>query len=167
LVDTTPRELGAGLTAPGPAGILRRARPRHGSSHEPVPDQSVEHQAGVSTLTREAGRAVDGTDGRFHPVPRSAAAVVTRALLEVVCGQRPAAQLAGWTTPALQAELARVSGTVSARRRYVVRSLRVTEPRPGVAEVVAVVARGDRIAAIALRMESSAGRWRVTRFEMG
>jgi hypothetical protein len=151
-VDTTPRDLGAGLVAPAAAVVHRRPR-------DPT--------SAAATHTREAGRAVDGRDGRFHPVPRAAAAVVTRALLEVVCGLRPASQLAGWTTPQLQAELTRLSGTVATRRRYVVRSIRVSEPRPGVAEVVAVVARGERAAAIALRMESSAGRWRVTRFDMG
>jgi hypothetical protein len=151
-VDTTPRDLGTGLVAP--AAAIGHRRPR-------------DPKAASTTFAREAGRAVDGSDGRFHPVPRAAAAVVTRALLEVVCGLRPASQLAGWTTPQLQAELTRVSGTVTTRPRYVVRSIRVSEPRPGVAEVVAVVARNERAAAIALRMESSGGRWRVTRFAMG
>lgn len=154
--DTAPREVGVGLVAPTPASLTHRLQRAH---H----DQAT----AAGKRTRDAGHAVDGSDGRFHPVPRPAAAVVTRALLEVVCGLRPAGQLTSWTTPQLQAELVRVSGTVPSRRRYVVKSIRVTEPRPGVAEIVAVVAREGRAAAVALRMESSGGRWRVTRFEMG
>jgi hypothetical protein len=112
-------------------------------------------------------RVIDGADSRFLPTPRSAAAVVTRAILEVLSGSRPAAHLAGWTTPSVQVDIERVATRVNIRRRYTLRSVRVAEPRSGTAEVTAVIGREDRIAALALRLESTDGRWRVTRLVVG
>jgi hypothetical protein len=109
---------------------------------------------------------VGGRDSRFHPAPRHAAAIVVRAIVEALSGARPASQLVGWTTPQLQADLERTMARPTARRRSSVRSVRVTEPRPGVAEVCAVIDRGGRMAALALRMESTDGRWRVTTLQI-
>jgi hypothetical protein len=109
---------------------------------------------------------VGGRDSRFHPAPRPAAAIVVRAIVEALSGARPASQLVGWTTPQLQADLERIVARPAVRRRSSVRSVRVTEPRPGVAEVCAVIDRGGRMAALALRMESTDGRWRVTTLQM-
>ncbi|MGF7238124.1 MAG: Rv3235 family protein [Frankia sp.] len=110
-----------------------------------------------------------GADGRFAPTPSSAAAVVVRAIVEALSGIRPATQLARWTTPRLQADLERriPRETRHGRDRWVIRSIRVSQPRPGVAEVSAVIIRSTRAAAVALRMESADGRWRVTTLQVG
>ncbi len=110
-----------------------------------------------------------GPDGRFAPTPGSAAAVVVRAIVEALSGIRPATQLACWTTPRLQADLERriPRETRRSRDRWAIRSIRVSQPRPGVAEVSAVIIRSTRAAAVALRMESADGRWRVTTLQVG
>jgi hypothetical protein len=46
-----------------------------------------------------------------------------------------------------------------------VRSVRVCEPSPGVAEVTAVVELGSRVGALAVRMEYGGGQWWLTTLE--
>ncbi|MCM3924271.1 Rv3235 family protein, partial [Frankia sp. AiPs1] len=98
---------------------------------------------------------------------REAAVIVVRAIVEALGGVRPVSHLAAWTTPRLQNDLERIAAQLSDRRRGQVRSVRVSEPRPGVAEVSAVINRGARAAALALRMEVAGGRWRVTTLQVG
>ncbi|MDT3438996.1 MULTISPECIES: Rv3235 family protein [unclassified Pseudofrankia] len=104
-------------------------------------------------------------DSRFLESPAPAATIVVRAIVEVLSGVRPVSHLAGWATPRLQAALEKLGGRYPGRGS--VRSIRIGEPRPGVAEIVAVVNRGDRVAALALRMESAGGRWQVTSLQIG
>ncbi|HEX6447477.1 MAG TPA: Rv3235 family protein [Streptosporangiales bacterium] len=101
---------------------------------------------------------------------------LTQALLEVLAGERPHTQLLPWTSDRVfRAVTRRV--TVAARMRSTVvdltrrprlqlGSIRVTEPAVGVAEVCAVVRRGERCQAVALRLEAWRGRWRCTAFEL-
>ncbi|WP_261565280.1 Rv3235 family protein [Frankia gtarii] len=105
--------------------------------------------------------------GRPVAPAREAAVIVVRAIVEALGGVRPVSHLAGWTTPRLQSDLERIAAQLSDRRRGQVRSVRVSEPRPGVAEVSAVITRGARAAALALRMEAAGGRWRVTTLQVG
>ncbi|WP_313949479.1 Rv3235 family protein [Frankia sp. AvcI1] len=106
--------------------------------------------------------------GRPAAPAREAAVIVVRAIVEALGGVRPVAHLAGWTTPRLQHDLERIAAQLGDRRRRgQVRSVRVSEPRPGVAEVSAVISRGARAAALALRMEAAGGRWRVTTLQVG
>jgi hypothetical protein len=153
--STAPRNLAASPSTTPPAPPRQRS---HARVHRP-------RRGGGQT----AGtlRAVDGTDSRLQPSPQSAATAVTRAILEVLSGSRPAAHLAGWMTPAVHLDIERATGGTTVRRRYSLRSVRVSEPRAGAAEVTAVIGRGDRVAALALRMESSDGRWRVNRLVVG
>lgn len=101
------------------------------------------------------------------PAPRAAAAV--RLLLEVVTGERPVRQVAGWVSPRVLAGLERRSPgqRTALGRRPMLRSLRVTEPAEAVAEVSAVVALGERVRAVALRLEGLDGRWTVTALHVG
>ena len=50
--------------------------------------------------------------------------------------------------------------------RASVRSVHVCEPTDGVAELAAVVRRGSRMAAIALRLEGVDGRWQCTALQL-
>ncbi len=52
-------------------------------------------------------------------------------------------------------------------RRTVVRSVHVSEPTPGVAEVCALVWNGQRARAIALRLQGRHGRWQCTSLLIG
>ncbi len=101
------------------------------------------------------------------PVPRAATAV--RLLLEVLTGDRPTRQVAGWVSPRVLAALESRSPRQhrSMPRRPLLRSLRVTEPGDGVAEVSAVVAAGPRCRAVALRLDGLDGRWTVTALHVG
>jgi hypothetical protein len=105
------------------------------------------------------------------PAPRTWAGRVVQAIVEVLAGVRPATQLVRWTTAEVYEEISsRVlahSGETEGPPRGVVRSLHVSEPADGVAEVCALVWRGARSTAVALRLEGMDGRWQCTALELG
>jgi hypothetical protein len=130
-------------------------------------------------LVAEAEAALDAHEfGPQHtgraalPAPRSWAGRIVQAIVEVLGGIRPASQLVRWTTAEVFDE---ISGLVlgsgppgeDAPPRGVVRSVHVTEPADGVAEVCALVRRGSRSTAVALRLEGMDGRWQCTALELG
>ena len=115
------------------------------------------------------------------PEPRAWGGRLVQALVEVLAGDRPAGQLVRWTSSAVYDDVtalvpvgaprepglrARPPGT---RRpaRAAVRSVHVTEPADGIAEVAATVSRGRRTTAVALRLEGLDGRWQCTALELG
>jgi hypothetical protein len=93
---------------------------------------------------------------------------LVQACVEALSGHRPVAQLLRWTSldvfTQLQ-ELALPPGA-GARPSYV-RSVHVSRPSDGVAEVAAVVSDGRRSRAYALRLEGRDGRWRCTDLVLG
>ena len=127
------------------------------------------------------GPARDGDeeldDATFHAVrtPRSAlpaptprAATLVRAVLEVLAGDRPLLQLMRWVTPDVLGQLEDLVCPAGPRPwASSLQRLLVTEPADGVAEVCAIVRRGQRSAALALRMEGLDGRWLVTALQVG
>ncbi|MCY7372301.1 MAG: Rv3235 family protein [Spirochaetaceae bacterium] len=105
------------------------------------------------------------------PEPRTWAARLVQALVEVLAGDRPVGQLVRWTSAAVYDNVSALArpgdrGT-SAAARGVVRSVHVSEPIDGVAEVAALVRRGRRTTAVALRLEGLDGRWQCTAVELG
>jgi len=104
---------------------------------------------------------------------------LVQAMIEVVSGVRPVSQLVRWTTAPVYDDLctriARPIASTGAGNRAisttrlaeVVRSIRVSEPRDGVAEVCAIVQQGPRCRAIALRLEGIDGRWQCTALQIG
>jgi hypothetical protein len=135
---------------------------------EPPPDlQLIENNATTSDEfgPRPTGRAA-------LPAPRTWAARVVQAIVEVLSGVRPATQLVRWTTEEVYEQISsRVlpsrGGAVDGPPRGVVRSLHVSEPADGVAEVCALVRRGARSTAVAVRLEGMDGRWQCTAIELG
>jgi Family of unknown function (DUF6459) len=106
------------------------------------------------------------------PAPQTWAGRVVQAIVEVLAGVRPATQLVRWTTDEVYEEIAsRVLATCGLEAggppRGVVSSLHVSEPADGVAEVCALVRRGSRSTAVALRLEGMDGRWQCTALELG
>lgn len=106
------------------------------------------------------------------PAPRTWAGRVVQAIVEVLAGVRPATQLVRWTTDEVYEEitsrvLAGRGSDADGPPRGVVRSLHVSEPADGVAEVCALVRRGARSTAVALRLEGMDGRWQCTAIELG
>lgn len=150
--------------APGrPAGLLGPLGPVRGLAPAPlrlVPDLPP---AVPSDEDEERPR----TPADLLPPARPVAHALVQGLLEVLAGVRPVSQLQRSTTPELfeQLELA-----VSARPRSTgarpvtgaVRSLHVQERPEGIAEVCATVRCGQRMAAVALRLEGLSGRWTCT-----
>jgi Family of unknown function (DUF6459) len=111
------------------------------------------------------------TDRRGLPDPEPWAGRLIQAALESLVGRRPAAQLQEWMSPAALAEL-----MAAAERRLWwmpggspagVRSVHVAEPANGVAEVCAVVQRGERYFAVAVRLEGCDGRWKCVTIQLG
>ena len=151
------------------------------------PIDSSETVALESPTRRRAGRR-DSIEEEFGPqktastmlpAPTPWAGRLVQAVIEVVSGVRPASQLVRWTTaPVYEALCGRVArplsypgagsrNAVNTRLAEVVRSVRVSEPRDGVAEVCAIVQQGPRCRAIALRLEGIDGRWQCTALQIG
>ena len=108
------------------------------------------------------------------PDPHVWSGRLVQAIVEITAGARPAAQLIRWTSADVYATLQFRSARAVGERRPghrshadLVRSVRVDEPVDGVAEVCAVVQRGRRCAAIALRLEGVDGRWQCTALQLG
>lgn len=100
---------------------------------------------------------------------------LAQALLEALTGLRPHGQLLPWTSDGVYEAVTERALTLARTRPTVdltprppvhVRSVRVSRPTPTVAEACALVRRGDRVRAIALRLEPWRGRWRCTAFEL-
>jgi hypothetical protein len=131
----------------------------------------------VSQLRRSSpARRISAGSPRTHrdllPDPRPATERLAQAIAEVLAGARPAGQLAGVATLDVLRLLARSAGRLGARpgsppQRPIVGSVRVTEPCAGVVEACAVINTGDRMRALALRLEGIDGRWRCTAIHLG
>lgn len=118
------------------------------------------------------------------PAPGPVARALVQAVLEVLAGDRPARQLCGQVGQRLFADIEARAGRRAIRPAALsVRSVHVCEPRPGVAEVSAVVvglepvaagrpatratASRRRCRAVALRLEGLDGRWILTALSVG
>ncbi len=111
------------------------------------------------------------------PDPAVWAGRITHALLEVMTGLRPAPQVVRWTTPEVYAVIARRSALAARRsaagrvprkrERLRVLRVRVCEPADGVAEAAIVVHHGDRVRAVAIRLEGQDGKWRISALQIG
>jgi hypothetical protein len=116
-------------------------------------------------------------DASFHPVrtpraelppPAPRAATLVRALLEVLSGDRPVQQLMRWVTPEVLTQVEDLVCPGGPRPWAAsLQRLLVSEPAAGVAEVCAIVRRGERSTAVALRLEGLDGRWLLTALQLG
>ncbi len=139
-----PTEPAAPRTPPPPLRLLPGGRSRRTARIQPAPDV-----------------------GGLAP-PGPLATLLVRAVLEVLCADRPLRQLARWVTPELYDELeAQVRAGATRPWAASVRRMRVCEPVPGVAEIAAVIDQGRRAVALAMRMEGVDGGWRLTALQLG
>lgn len=94
-------------------------------------------------------------------------------MIETAAGRRPLHQLAAMLSPSvtrgLGADFERAAqvGVPHWLHRAGVRSVRVSEPADGVAELCATVETGRRVRALAMRLEEHHGRWCCTRLQLG
>jgi hypothetical protein len=98
------------------------------------------------------------------PSPAAVTRDIALALLEVEAGCRSAAQLERVFSPqlweAVEHRIGRRGGPLPSGRSLI--SVRCQEDKPGLADTVAVVRRGDLVRPVALRLDASGGRWTVT-----
>lgn len=115
------------------------------------------------------------TSSRDLPDPVAACSALVQAVMEVLGGTRPAAQLTRWLAADVYAAISRRASlaarmrrdSVPSGRQAVVRGVRVCEPADGIVEGSAVVVESGRVRAVALRLEGMDGRWRATAVEVG
>lgn len=94
-------------------------------------------------------------------------------LIESAAGRRPLNQLAAMLSFSVQRgigtdfERAAHAGAPHWLHRATVRSVRASEPSSAVAELSATVETGQRVRAIAMRLDAQDGRWRCTRLQLG
>ena len=141
--------------------------------------------AGGRAHAVEAAEAIDAGDesalervfGPQATVARGAAGAagvgrpLAQAVVEVLAGDRPASQLVRWTAEDVYDGVRRRARTRRPQGgqppRAAVRSVRVCEPADGVVEACAVVRRGNRYHAVALRLQGLDGRWQCTALQLG
>jgi hypothetical protein len=152
--------------APPTAGALALAL-----AIDPADDGSTPTLRLVTDSTRP-GRSWGPLAPAVTPPTRAWVGRLLQAITEVLAGERALAQLSAHLSPSVYEGLdaaARPMTKPGGRPPAVpaVRSVRMCEPRPGVAEVAAVVRRGNRMAAIAMRLELRAERWRCVALQVG
>ena len=140
-------------------------------------------QPGRPIRASQSGRPMGDDEFGPQPTPRAQlpeptpwAGRLVQGLLEVLSGVRPASQLVRWTTTevyenvqrrVMQASVESRAGGQPRRLAEVVRSVHVSEPADGVAEICAIVAQGPRCRAVAMRLEGVDGRWQCTALQIG
>ncbi|WP_402466656.1 Rv3235 family protein [Isoptericola aurantiacus] len=111
------------------------------------------------------------------PDPTALCCSVVRAAVEVLRGERPAAQIARWVTPTVHDQLVERARLVRARARrdgagttgvpVVVRRVRMVRLGEETAEATVVLEDRGRVRAAAVRLEARRGLWRVAVLELG
>ena len=162
----TQARLAAAPTGNGTALLNAPGRPVDGAARIPdaaVPDTVA--QAGVPGWSQDADMGVRRTATAQLPAAGKSGSMLARALVEVLCGQRPAPQLRVHCAPEVFAGLQSRPTAAGALGHLL--TVRVSEPADGVAEVAAVYRRGERVRALAFRIQGVDGRWRVTALQTG
>jgi hypothetical protein len=158
--------------------VVVRPAPRR----EPPFDDELVDGPVVSAWDRRLPFTAPTTAGGALPAPRRRDALpqpgawgrrLLVGLIECAAGRRPLQQLAPLLSfsvgRGLAAEFERAArhGNRHWLRTATVRTVRASEPVDGIAELCATVDTGQRVRAIALRVERQQGRWRCTRLQLG
>ena len=138
--------------------MLLLEQSRTAPDHDPRP--------GVPPWSSEADIGVRKTASQHLPPAERAASVLARALVEVLSGQRPLAQLRVHCAPEIYAGSRRPCRAPPMALPHLL-TVRVCEPADGVAEVGVAFRRADRVKALAFRIEGVDGRWRITALQLG
>lgn len=128
-----------------------------------VPDTVV--QPGIPGWSQDADMGVRRTATAQLPPAGKSGSMLARALVEVLCGQRPVPQLRVHCAPEVFAGLQ--TRPIAGGALGHLLTVRVSEPADGVAEIAAVFRRGERVRALAFRIQGVDGRWRVTALQTG
>lgn len=108
------------------------------------------------------------------PDPTKMCCAMVQAAVEALRGTRPLAQLARWVSPEIYEQLAarseltqRVHGRGAPTHRAAIRRIRLCRLGENAAEATVVVDDGQRVRAVAVRLEGHRGHWRATALEIG
>ena len=118
----------------------------------------------VDARRRERARPPRDPRGSLTPNPARLAELLVAAWIDVRNGLRPMGQINGLLSPALQLRLtAQVAPTARQRRAPTSRVRTVTSQQlhSDVCEAVVLVTVGQRVTAVAVRLEIHAGAWRA------
>lgn len=175
---TTPIQISPAPTVRPAAVPLPTAQEQLASPGAPTPYVQDALAVDLRTVRDEDVFGVQPSVAEDLPDARRWAAHVGQALVEVMHGARPPAQVLRWTSPEIYTVVAR-RGALAARRaglrlrqgegitrRVRVRTARVCHPRDDVAEASLVLLDRARVRALAIRMEGRDGRWVVTALEV-
>jgi len=150
----------AGRPGPGAAGPPGQAGPRPGSAAPGPPPARPGSRGGPGSPA-----ACPGWPGQFAQV-----------LAETLAGSRPSRQLVPWTTERARERIQRLGPQLSAGQQPRVRRVVTFHPTADVLEMAVVVAFGQRVRALAVRLERTGhgpsatdrpgpGRWLCTTVE--
>jgi Family of unknown function (DUF6459) len=107
---------------------------------------------------------------RDLPDPEVWATRFLQAVVETLAGSRPSAQLQEWTSQSVRGQISRMRHDARWRTAAgvvpLIKSVRVSEPADGVAEIAAVILRGSTYSAAAARLEGFDGRWRAVALDV-
>ncbi|MCX4664190.1 Rv3235 family protein [Streptomyces uncialis] len=150
-----------------PGGPPRGAVPRQGGARGPAGHPAPGHLAGGPRTPPGAARRPAAPDSG---PPRPTDLFADR-LLAVLTGRRPVHSMLRHTAGSAYDELARLAEHGPLRTRGpapVVRDVGYCVPRNGAVEVFARIATGDRLSAMAFRLERGQDlRWRCTAIDLG
>ncbi|MYY13753.1 hypothetical protein GT204_34045 [Streptomyces sp. SID4919] len=150
-----------------PGGPPRGAVPRQGGARGPAGRPAPGHLAGGPRTPPGAARRPAAPDSG---PPRPTDLFADR-LLAVLTGRRPVHSMLRHTAGSAYDELARLAEHGPLRTRGpapVVRDVGYCVPRNGAVEVFARIATGDRLSAMAFRLERGQDlRWRCTAIDLG
>jgi hypothetical protein len=121
---------------------------------------------GVPPWSSEPDVGVRKTATEHLPPAHRAASVFARALVEVLSGHRPLAQLRVHCAAEIYMGLSQRPQLAPLSLPHLL-TVRVCAPADGVAEVSAVFKRSERVRALAFRIEGVDGRWRITALQVG
>jgi hypothetical protein len=163
-----------GPPTPGPPGPVL-SEPSTARPAAP-PAQAAARFDGTSALAPSSVPETRRPDLRLVPpvgtveqqvVPAPQVRSLVRGLLEVLSGWRPASQLALRVSPEIAADLLARPRRRAATPPPQILRLRVLRVADDVVETCAVVRRGQRCGALAMRLEFGSRGWLVTRLQVG
>ncbi|MGW7429984.1 Rv3235 family protein [Streptomyces sp. NPDC054861] len=161
--DASPGPLAGPRTGAAPSGTATRPR-------TPRPRSAPRGPAGTGPRGSAGTRPAGPSRPRTAPPALPPHTVFAERLLAVLTGDRPVHWMLGRTVGAAYEQLVRLApGTPlrSGGARPVLRRCSVHQPRPGAVEAFASIATGDRVRALAFRLERGAdGRWRCAAVEV-